>query len=147
MGIKEFLKLSDEEVKKPMPKPSKWTQAFWDAAKKHKLVLKKCKDCGNIDHPPYMYCTSCGSENMEWVEAAGKGKLYAYAINQYMVPFPFWDDLPFAVGMIDLPEGVRMISSIVQCDHSKLKNGMEMEVVFDDVSAEFTLPKWRPVNR
>ena len=147
MGIKEFLKLSDEEVKKPMPKPSRWTKPFWDAAKQHKLVLKKCKDCGNIDHPPYLYCTNCQSENMEWVEASGKGKLYAYAINHYMVPFPFWDDMPYVVAMIDLAEGVRMISNIVECEHDKLKNGMELEVIFDDVSPEFTLPKWRPVKK
>jgi uncharacterized OB-fold protein len=64
-----------------------------------------------------------------------------------MVPFPFWDDMPYVVAMIDLEEGVRMISNIVECDHDKLKNGMELEVVFADVSDEFTLPKWRPVTK
>jgi hypothetical protein len=64
-----------------------------------------------------------------------------------MVPFPFWDDMPYVVAMIDLDEGVRMISNIVKCDHDKLKNGMELEVVFDDVSDEFTLPKWMPVTK
>jgi hypothetical protein len=81
------------------------------------------------------------------VEASGSGKLVAYAINTYMVPFPFWDDMPYVVAMIDLEEGVRMISNIVECDHDKLKNGMALEVVFDDVSDEFTLPKWRPVTK
>lgn len=147
MGIKELLNLSDEDVKKPMPKPKKWSQPFWDAAKKHKLVLKKCKDCGHIDHPPYLYCTNCMSDNSEWVEASGKGKLYAYAINEYMVPFPFWDDMPYVVAMIDLDEGVRMISNVIECEQDKLKNGMELEVVFDDVSEGFTLPKWKPVNK
>ena len=55
--------------------------------------------------------------------------------------------MPFVVAMIDLDEGVRMISNIVECDHDKLKNGMELEVVFDDVSDEFTLPKWTPVMK
>ena len=147
MGIKELLKLSDDEVKKPMPKPSKWSKPFWEAAKQHKLVLKRCKDCGHIDHPPYLYCTNCQSDNSEWVAAQGKAKLYAYAINEYMVPFPFWDDMPYVVAMVDLPEGVRMISNLVECDQDKLKNGMELEVVFDDVSPEFTLPKWRPATK
>jgi uncharacterized OB-fold protein len=147
MGIQEVLGLSNEEMIKPLPKPSKWSQPFWDNAKKHKLTLKKCKDCGHIDHPPYLYCTNCHSDNSEWVEASGKGKLVAYAINTYMVPFPFWDDMPYVVAMIDLDEGVRMISNIVECDHDQLKNGMELEVVFDDVSDEFTLPKWRPVTK
>jgi uncharacterized OB-fold protein len=146
MGIKELLGLSDEDMVKPLPKPSKWSQPFWDNTKKHKLTLKKCKDCGHIDHPPYLYCTNCSSDNSEWVEASGKGRLLAYAVNTYMVPFPFWDDMPYVVAMIELDEGVRMISNIVECNHNELKNGMDLEVVFDDVSAEFTLPKWRPVK-
>ena len=146
MGIKELLGLSDEDMVKPLPKPSKWSQPFWDNTKKHKLTLKKCKDCGHIDHPPYLYCTNCSSDNSEWVEASGKGKLVAYAVNTYMVPFPFWDDMPYVVAMIELEEGVRMISNIVECNHDELKNGMALEVVFDDVSDEFTLPKWKPVK-
>ena len=146
MGIKELLGLSDEDMVKPLPKPSKWSQPFWDNAKKHKLTLKKCKDCGHIDHPPYLYCTNCSSDNSEWVEASGKGKLVAYAVNTYMVPFPFWDDMPYVVAMIELEEGVRMISNIVECNPDELKNGMALEVVFDDVSDEFTLPKWKPVK-
>jgi uncharacterized protein len=146
MGIKEFLGLSDEDMVKPLPKPSKWSQPFWDNTKKHKLTLKKCKDCGHIDHPPYLYCTNCSSDNSEWVEASGKGKLVAYAVNTYMVPFPFWDDMPYVVAMIELEEGVRMISNIIEYNHNELKNGMALEVVFDDVSDEFTLPKWKPVK-
>jgi hypothetical protein len=147
MGIKELLNLSDEDVRKPLPKPEKWSRPFWEASKQHKLVLKKCQACGFIDHPPYLYCTNCGSEESEWIEASGKAKLFAYAINQYMVPFPFWDDMPYVVAMVDLAEGVRMISNIVECPHDQIKNGMDLEVVFDDVSPEFTLPKWRPAGK
>ena len=146
MGIQEMLGLSDEEMIKPLPKPSEWSQPFWDNTKQGKLTLKKCKDCGHIDHPPYLYCTNCHSDDAEWIEAAGKGKLAAYAINEYMVPFPFWDDMPYVLAMIDLEEGVRMISNIVACDHDALKNGMDLEVVFEKVSDEFTLPKWRPAR-
>lgn len=146
MGIKDFLGLSDDDVKKPLPVPTKWSKPFWDAARQHKLVLKKCKSCGNIDHPPYLYCTDCGSDDHEWIDAKGRATLYTWAINEYMVPFPFWDDMPYVVAMLDLPEGPRMISNIVECEHDKLKKGMELEVVWEDVSDEITLPKWRPVK-
>ena len=145
--IKGMMNLSDEDLRKPLPVPTKWSQPFWDAAREHRLVLKKCSKCGNIDHPPYLYCTACQADEHEWVEAQGKGTLYAYAVNYFGVPFPFWEDLPYALGMIDLAEGVRMISNIVECDPEKLENGMELEVVFDDVSDEITLPKWRPVKK
>ncbi len=147
MGIKEMMNLSDEDVRKPMPRPTPWTQPFWDAARQHRLVLKKCKSCGNLQHPPYLYCPHCSSEEAEWVEASGKATLYGYTVNEFAVPFPFWDDLPYVTAIIDLAEGVRMISNVVECPPAELRNGMALEVVFDDVSPEFTLPKWRPARR
>ncbi len=147
VSIKDLLGLSDEDIMKPLPLPTKWSQPFWDAAKEHRLVLRKCSACGNIDHPPYLYCTACHADEHEWVDASGKGALYAYAVNHFGVPFPFWDDMPYVLAMIDLEEGVRMISNLVECDDfEKLENGMELEVVFDDVTDEVTLPKWRPVS-
>jgi uncharacterized OB-fold protein len=145
--IKGMMNLTDGDLKKPLPIPTKWSQPFWDAAKEHRLVLRKCSKCGNIDHPPYLYCTACQADEHEWIEASGKGTLFAYAINYFGVPFPFWSDLPYVLGMIDVAEGVRMISNIVECDFDELENGMELEVVFDDVSDEITLPKWRPVKK
>ena len=146
MGIKEMLNLTDEDVKKPLPKPSKWSRPFWEGTKQHKLLLKKCKRCGYIDHPPYLYCTSCMGEECEWIEASGRAILYAYAVNTYAVPFPFWDDMPYVLALIELKEGPRMISNIIDCDIKDLKNGMELEVVFEDVSEDITLPKWRPAR-
>jgi uncharacterized OB-fold protein len=146
IDIKAMLGLSDEDMAKPMPKPTPWSRPFWESAKKHKLVLRKCKSCGKVEHPPYLYCTGCMSEEHEWVEASGKSTLFAYAINYFSVPFPFWNDLPYVNAIIDLPEGVRMISNVVGCEFDKLKNGMALEAVFDDVSPEFTLVKWRPAK-
>lgn len=145
--IKSMMNLTDEDLKKPLPVPTKWSKPFWDAAKEHRLILRKCINCGNIDHPPYLYCTVCHSDDHQWIEAQGKGTILAYTVNYFGVPFPFWKDLPYALGIIELVEGVRMISNIVDCDPEQLRNGMEVEVVFDDVTDEITLPKWRPVSK
>lgn len=145
--LKEKLNLKDEDFVRPLPKPSKWSKIFWDGARQHKLLLKKCRSCGHIDHPPYLYCTNCSSEDSEWMEASGKGSLYAYAVNAYGVPFPFMEDLPYVVALIDLPEGPRMISNVVDCDPKELKNGMELEVAFFEASPEITLPKWRVARK
>lgn len=146
-AVKAMLNLSDEDLIKPMPIPTKWSQPFWDAARQHRLVLRKCSACGYIDHPPYLYCTNCHADEHEWIEASGKAVLATYAINIFGVPFPFWVDLPYVVALVDLPEGPRMISNIVDCEHDQLVNGMELEVVFDDVTDEITMPKWRPVRK
>lgn len=145
--LKAKLHLSDADLEKPLPKPAKWSKPFWEGTKVHKLLLKKCRQCGHIDHPPYLYCTECQSDDCEWIEASGKATLYAFAINQYGVPFPFIPDLPYVTALVDLAEGPRMLSNIVGCDLDKLENGMELEVVFEKVSSDITLPKWKPVRR
>jgi uncharacterized OB-fold protein len=145
--IKALLGLEDEDLVKPKPTPSPWTKPYWDASREHRLVLRKCLKCGEVEHPPYLYCTNCHADEHEWINASGKATLVAYAINTYMVPFPFWADLPYVLAMVDLAEGPRMMTNIVECDHDALKNGMELEVVFDDDTFEdFTLPKFRPAK-
>ena len=144
--IKEALGLTDEDLKKPLPQPSKWSRPYWEAAKQNKLVFRKCKECGFIDHPPYLYCTNCHADDHEWIESSGKATLYAYAVNHFAVPFPFWENLPYVTAMVDVEEGPRMITNIVECDHDKLENSMKLEVVFEERSPEFTLPQFRPVK-
>jgi hypothetical protein len=144
--LKEKLNLSDADLVKPLPVPTKWSKPFWEGTKQRKLLLKRCRACGYIDHPPYLYCTECLSDDHEWIEASGKATLYAFAINEYGVPFPFMPDLPYVLALVDLEEGPRMISNIVECDHKALKNGMALEVVFEKVSEDIALPKWRPAR-
>ena len=149
MDIKEYLKenmgCTDDDFIKPLPKPSKWSKPFWEGTRERKLLLKTCSDCGHIDHPPYLYCTNCMSEDHAWVEASGKATLFSFAINTFGVPFPFMEDLPYVLALVDLEEGPRMISNVVNCDHGKLRKGMSLQVIFAEASAEVTLPKWQPV--
>ncbi len=145
--IQQQLGLSDEDVAKPLPQPTPWSQPFWDAAREHRLVLRRCNTCGAYQHPPYPSCKVCYQEDFSWVQAAGRASLFAYTVNRFAVPFPFLADLPYVTAIVELAEGVRMISNIVECDHDSLASGMELEVIFEDVSDECTLPKWKPVSQ
>ena len=145
--IQQQLGLSDEDLAKPLPKPTQWSQPFWDAAREHRLVLRRCNACGAYQHPPYPSCEVCYEEDFSWVDAAGRATVFAYTVNRSAVPYPFLDDLPYVTAIVELAEGVRMISNIVECDQDSLRNGMELEVVFNDVSDQFTLPKWKPVSK
>jgi hypothetical protein len=142
--LKQRLGLSDADFIKPVPRPMPWSQPFWDAARQGRLVLKTCLDCGHVDHPPYLYCTECGSHHSEWRLASGKAKLVAFAVNTYGVPAAFIEDLPYVLALVELPEGPRMISNIVDCAHDQLRNGMALEVVFHPTGDDTVLPKWRP---
>jgi uncharacterized OB-fold protein len=142
--LKQKLGCTDADLAKPLPVPSAWSKPFWEAARRNELVLKRCVQCGHVDHPPYLYCTECGSEESEWVKASGKATLYAFAVNTYGVPFPFVLDLPYVTALVDLPEGPRMISNVVGCSPGDLRNGMALEVVFERVEGDVVLPRWRP---
>lgn len=145
--LKQKLGCTDADLAKPLPAPTAWSKPFWDAARRRELVLKRCARCGHVDHPPYLYCTECGSEESEWMKASGKARLYAFAVNTYGVPFPFMPDLPYVTALVDLPEGPRMISNVVGCPPAELRNGMELEVTFEEVEGGVVLPKWRPASR
>lgn len=134
--------MSDYE--KPLPVPSKWSQPFWDGARQHKLLLKKCSKCGNIEHPPYLYCSECLAEQHEWVEASGRGTIYAFSTTLLGAPLPFTEDIPYTVAMVDLEEGPRMLTTIVDAEPEELEIGMKVEVVFDDVSEAIAIPRFRP---
>ena len=132
---------------KPLPVPSKWSQPFWDGTKQHKLLLKKCAKCGNIDHPPYLYCAECWAEEHEWIETSGKGTLYAFTTVLLGAPLEFTDDIPYTIAMVDLAEGPRILTTIVDAKPEELEVGMEVEVVFDNLNEEFALPRFRPLKR
>lgn len=132
----------DADFEKPVPSPTPWSIPFWQAAKEERFLLKHCVDCGHIDHPPYPTCTECGSDAYEWREASGKATLMAYAVNSYGVSAPFVEDLPYVLVIVRLAEGPRMISNLVGVDQGDIENGMELEVCFEVLNDEFTLPKW-----
>jgi uncharacterized OB-fold protein len=145
--LKQKLGCTDADLVKPVPAPTAWSKPFWEAARRRELVLKRCKKCGHVDHPPYLFCTECGSEESEWKKASGTATLYAFAVNAYGVPFPFVPDLPYVTALVDLPEGPRMISNVVGCSPAELRNGMQLEVVFEEASGDVVLPKWRPASQ
>lgn len=140
------LGLTESDFVKPLPQPFPWSQPFWDAARQRRLVLRTCLDCSHVDHPPYLYCTACGSDRHEWRTARGTATLVAYAVNTYSVPAAFIEDLPYALAIVKLAEGPQMISNIVECNLAELRNGMALEVVFHEAAQGFVLPKWRPAR-
>ena len=94
--------------------------------------------------PPSPICPQCFSMNTEWEKSSGKGEVYTFSVVR--VPLaPEWEpDIPYVIGVIQLDEGVRMVSNIVRCKPEDVKIGIKVEVVFDDVTDKITLPKFKP---
>ncbi len=128
---------------KPLPLMTRETREFWQGCKRHELLIQRCKDCRTYRHYPRILCPNCGSWNVEWAKVSGKGKVYSYIVAHRPFHPAFADDVPYAAVIVELEEGVRMVSNVVDCRPEDIYIGMPVEVVFDDVTKEVTLPRFR----
>ena len=132
---------------KPLPRPEdpELTQPFWDAARRHELVIPRCQRCNRYFWYPRPACPHCLQEGWEWAPASGRGRLHTYTVSRQPQNPAFQDDVPYAYAIVQLEEGVRMVSNIVECEiPDGLSVDMPLEVAFDDVTDEWTLVKFRP---
>ena len=134
------------EYAKPLPEMNDGTRAYWDACKEHRLVLPKCRSCGEIYFFPNDFCPHCLSEDIEWIEASGKGKIHTYSIVERPPSPQFSEDVPYIVAIIELEEGPRMMSNVLEMSHEDIRIDMPVEIVFEDVTESVTIPKFRPVK-
>jgi uncharacterized OB-fold protein len=131
---------------KPLPNPTAETKPFWDYCKQHELRMQKCTQCGHIRSYGSGICPQCSSTDNEWVKFSGKGKVYSFSIVHYVYNKAFANDVPYAVASIELEHGVRMLSNIIGCKMEDITVDMPVEVVFEDITEEYTLPKFRPIT-
>ncbi len=134
------------EYKKPLPVIQTWSKAFWEGTKKRKLLIQECQDCKAKIFYPRRACPECWSSNLGWTESKGKGKVYAFTVTMSDVEPRFAGDLPYVLALIELDEGIRMMGNIIGEDPKDFRIGMNVEVVFEDVTPEITLPKWKPAG-
>ena len=130
----------------PLPVPNLDNQEFFDRCREHQLVLRRCRDCTLFSHPPRPNCPNCASDNLEWVKSQGRGTVYTFTITRQPVSRAFEGLLPWAVVDVELDEGVHFISNLVGCDLEEIVIGMQVDVVFEEVNSEITLPKFKKVG-
>jgi uncharacterized OB-fold protein len=131
---------------KPLPVIEKWNAPYWQAAKRHEFVAQRCRACGYVHLPPGPVCTNCLSEDQEWMPLSGKGTIHSFGVYYQQWHPGFKEDLPYNVALIELAEGPQIISQVIGCDNDALACGLAVEVTFDEVTPEVTLPKFRLVS-
>ncbi|MFQ5547760.1 MAG: Zn-ribbon domain-containing OB-fold protein [Woeseia sp.] len=131
---------------KPLPVVNTWAQPFWDAAREERLIIQKCSECSRHVFYPRIACPHCSADSLDWVEASGKGTVYSCTVVEANAPSAFLADMPFVVAVIRLQEGVQMLSNVVGCDPYEVACDMPVEVAFERLNDEFTLPKFKPVT-
>ena len=132
--------------RKPLPHIDEENRPWWEAAQRHELYIQKCRDCGDLRFHPRALCTSCMSSRTEWVRCKGGGKIYTFTVTNQNQAAGFRESLPYVMAWVELDEGVKMMTNIVDCPPEQVKIGMPVEAVFDDVTPEVTLVKFRPAR-
>lgn len=116
---------------------------FWEALRHHRLVFQKCQKCGLLIHRPRPMCPRCLSTDREWVLSEGKGVIYSYTNIIYQNAGYPGIRTPYTVILVEMTEGVRMLSNMYDVKPDAVYIGMPVEVVFEDIDDDLTLPKFR----
>jgi uncharacterized protein len=135
-----------EEYKKPLPVIDNESNVFWEACNKEQLVIQQCRDCSKYIFYPRIICPNCMSDQIEWKEVSGKGKIYSYTIARRPAGPSFSADVPYVVALVELEEGVRMMTNIINTPLESVRCDMEVEVIFEKVTDDIRLPKFQQVT-
>jgi len=133
------------KMQKPLPGINELNKPFWEATKRHELVLQHCLKCGVYRYPAGLTCPECVSDELEWRKVSGRGVVYTWTVFHRAYHPAFANEIPYAVVAVELDEGPRMITNLVDCQLVDIKIGIPVEVTFEDVNEEISLPKFRPV--
>ncbi len=134
------------EYAKPLPEMSDDTKNYWEGCKRRQLLLPKCRACGKKFFFPHDFCPQCLSEDIEWTQASGRGKVHTYSVVERPPSAPFAEDVPYVVAIIELDEGPRMMSNIVDIAPEHVRVDMDVKVVFEDITEDVALPRFRPLE-
>ena len=127
-----------------IPTPDPETQAFWDAARERRLLIQRCNACGEAYFYPRPFCPKCWSEDVAWEEASGDATLYTWSVVHVNDLPPFNERVPYVAAVVDLVEGPRMMTNVVDCEVEALKVGMPLRVAYRDLTDEATVPVFVP---
>jgi uncharacterized OB-fold protein len=134
---------NSQKYEKPLPEVNPITKPFWEYCKSHELRMQFCTNCNEWIWYPKAWCPSCGSRSgLEWRKTSGKGTVYSFTlIRQVIDNSPaFQAEIPFVIGLIELEEGPRIYSNV---ENKEVEIGDLVSVYFEDVTPEFSLPKFR----
>lgn len=140
--------MSIEQYDKPLPRLGTLARQFWDFCRGHELRMQFCGNCNHWIWYPRAWCPNCGRrDTIHWKRLSGKGKVYSFTvIRQVINNSPsFNKDIPFVIALIELDEGPRIYSNIINVKPEEVNIGDRVEVYFEDITDSISLPKFKKV--
>ncbi len=126
---------------RPHPEPTPLTEPFWQEARARRLAIQHCSSCRQYQFYPRIHCIHCGAQSLEWEVVSGRGTIYSYTVSM-RAPTPAFS-VPYIVAIVELDEGPRMLSNVVDCEPAEITVGSLVQVDFLALDSEISLPVFR----
>jgi uncharacterized protein len=136
---------NDTSTQRPTPVPYAAAKAYWEAAGGGSIILQRCA-AGHLQFYPRAHCRTCGSTDLGWITATGSGTVHTFSIVYRAGHDGFVDRVPYAFAIVELDEGQRLTSNIINSDVDQVRIGMRVRAVFSDQLGEYTLPQFEPAQ-
>jgi uncharacterized OB-fold protein len=138
--------MTRKDYKKPLPRIDEESRWFWEACARHELYLQRCASCGALRYYPRALCASCLSKETQYVRASGRGTVYTFTVTYQNQAAGFRDELPYVMAYVELEEGPRVLTNIVDMPPEEVKIGMPVAVVYEDIDEGLAIPRFQRVQ-
>jgi len=138
--------MARKDYKKPLPHLDEENRWFFEACARHQLVLQKCSSCGTVRFYPRALCPSCTSSKTDYVRASGRGRVYTFTVTYQNQAPGFRDELPYVMAYVELDEGPRILTNIINTPPGEVKIDLPVEVVFEDIDENLAIPKFQRIQ-
>ncbi len=135
--------MSEFEYDRPLPLMAGFAKQFYEHCGRGELRFQRCTGCGKWRHVPRHSCAECGSWDWEWARSSGRARVFTWTVVRRPMHPDFVEAVPYAPVVVEMEEGVRLVSWVVDCAPEALRRGLPVEVFFESATSEVTLPKFR----
>ena len=130
--------------KKPLPVESGETKPFWEACREGRFLIQRCRTCGKYQYHYKGFCSHCWTGEIEDVAASGRGKVWSYTVVHRTRMPGFQEEVPYVVALVELDEGVKVVSNIINCAPERVNIGLSVQLTFVRADATWTIPMFEP---
>jgi len=138
--------MARKDYKKPLPHLDEENRWFFEACARHQLVLQKCSSCGTVRFYPRALCPSCMSSKTDYLRASGRGRVYTFTVTYQNQAPGFRDELPYVMAYVELDEGPRILTNIINTPPGEVTIDLPVEVVFEDIDENLAIPKFQRIQ-
>ena len=137
--------VTDTEWTRPIPRPDAVSAPYWEAAARGELLIQECTSCGHRQFYPRAVCTDCGGD-VDWLTCSGRGTVHTFTVIRQNPAPPWGDMVPYIVAIVELDEGVRLMTNVTDCAPEEVRIGMRVEAHFEQPDPEIGIPLFRPAS-